>query len=116
MVGGRTKKRRGVLRPESWRSDLLDVVLRAVSVFGGLVCVPSVIIAVKAGKLGVVALDSFALVFVLGLMIQRGLPQRTRAVLTCGVFYIVGAGLMVAIGAISQAYLLGFSIMTTLLV
>jgi len=116
MVGDRTRKRRGGLRPESWRSDLLDVVLRAVSLFGGLVCVPSIVIAVKDGMLGVVALDGFALVFVLGLTLQKRLPQRTRAILTCLVFYVVATGLMIGVGAISQTYLLAFSIMTTLLV
>ena len=116
MVGGRARKRRGGLRPESWRSDLLDVVLRALSVFGAVVCIPSVVMAVKADKLGVVVLDACALVLVLGLTIVNRLPQLTRAILTCVVFYIVGTGLMIGVGTIGQTYLLGFSIMTTLLV
>ncbi|MDB4944139.1 MAG: sensory box histidine kinase/response regulator [Labilithrix sp.] len=102
-----------MLRPETWRSDLLSIVLRCTSAFGFLVYLPSVWFAGRGGLMGIVALDTVAIAAILALTYFERLPAR--AVTTCLVFFALGAGLMVGVGSVSLSYLLGFSLLTTLL-
>ncbi len=44
------------------------------------------------------------------------IPQRWRAIGTCLIFYVIGTCLMQWVGSISQIYLFGFTLLTTLLV
>ncbi|MBA2321160.1 MAG: response regulator [Deltaproteobacteria bacterium] len=103
------------LAPEAWRGDLLRVVLRVTAILGGLVCIPSVYLSVQEGLYGIVVLDTVSLAVVLALSFFDRLPDRLRAVGACLVYYVLGAGLLVGVGSISQMYLFGFSILTTLL-
>jgi signal transduction histidine kinase len=103
------------LRPESWRGDLLRVVLRVTAVLGGLIYVPSVWLAVKSGLWGIVVLDTVAIIGVIALATIEKIPLKARAALTSALFYMLGAGLMVTVGSISQIYLFGFSLFATLL-
>ena len=101
---------------QSWRGDLLRVVLRTSTVLGVIVCAPSVWLALKSDMLGLAVLDTAALAIVLALTYFDRLPVRMRASCICLVFYVLGAALMVAVGSISQIYLFGFSLLTTLMV
>ena len=103
------------LSPETWRAGLLGLVLRATCILGTIVCVPSVVLAVQSRMVGVAVMDAVALVAVYALAFTERGPSRRRAALTCLVFYALGAGLMVSVGSISQIYLVGFSLLTTLL-
>jgi len=104
-----------VIAPDTWRSDLLLIVLRLASLLGGIVCVPSVILAIKHDMLGLALLDIIALAVVLALTFARRVPGELRAAGACLVMYAVGVGLMISVGSISQIYLFGFSILSTLL-
>jgi two-component system cell cycle sensor histidine kinase/response regulator CckA len=104
-----------VLAPETWRSDLLRLVLRTFSVLGAIVYVPSVYFALKLEMTGVAALDSAAVAAVFALTYFDRIPAKLRAACACFVCYVVGAGLMIGVGSISQSYLLAFSLVTTLL-
>jgi signal transduction histidine kinase len=104
-----------VLAPETWRADLLRIVLGVIAGFGGVVCVPSVFFALRIGKTPVAALDTAALAAVFALAYFRRIPERLRAAGTGLVMYALGAGLMVEVGPISQIYLFGFSLLTALL-
>jgi len=103
------------LGPETWRIDLLRIVLRISAALGVIVYVPSVYFANESGMTSVVVLDTAAIAAILGLSYAVSLPARLRAICTCLVFYLLGAGLLIAIGAISQIYLFGFSVLATLL-
>lgn len=102
------------LAPESWRRDLLRIVLRACAAFGAIIYFPSVYFALKSGLVHVAVVDTGAIGALLALTYFDRLPARTRAACTCLVLYVLGAWLMVGIGSISMIYLLGFSLLTTL--
>ena len=90
--------------------------LRGSSVLGTIACVPSALVAWKAEMPAVLVLDCVSLAIVLAITFLRRIPLRVRAAVISVVFYALGVGLMIGIGAIGQTYLLGFSVMTTLLV
>jgi signal transduction histidine kinase/CheY-like chemotaxis protein len=103
------------LRPEAWRGDLLNLVVRGLAILGGIAYVPSVVMAASAGINSIVILDTAAIVAVLALASAHRMPQQLRAGLVCLVMYLLGAGLMSKIGWIGQTYLLAFSLLVTLL-
>lgn len=101
---------------ENWRNDLLRVVLRISVGLGGLVYLPSVYLAITSGLPVVAILDTLALLSGVALTFRESWPARLRAALVCSIFYVLGCGLMVYVGPISQIYLLGFSLLTSLLI
>ena len=103
------------LDPEHWRADLLQVMLRVTAVLGALVYLPSVYFAIGSGMVGVIVLDTIALAAIVALARSRHISLSWRAAGTSIIFYVVGAGLMVGVGSISQIYLFGFSLLATLL-
>ncbi|MDB4993469.1 MAG: Blue-light-activated protein, partial [Myxococcaceae bacterium] len=103
------------LDPATWRTDLLRIVLRGFACLGGVAYFPSVFLAVKSGMIAVAVLDTVAMVAVLALAYFEGAKASTRAASGCAVMYVLGVGLIAAIGSIGQTYLFGFSLMTTLL-
>jgi two-component system, cell cycle sensor histidine kinase and response regulator CckA len=108
--------RRRLLQSETWRDDLLRVVLRVASLLGGIVYVPSVLSALKFGLWSVAVIDTVALGLIVTLTYLQRIPTNVRAACTCLVLYMLGVGLLVSVGSISQIYLFGFSLLTTLIV
>jgi two-component system cell cycle sensor histidine kinase/response regulator CckA len=107
--------RRFALGPETWRGDLLRIVLQLLAVLGGLVYLPSVFFALRSGMTIVVVVDTVAIAAIFALRFSVRMRETLRAGCICLVMYVVGAGLMVGVGSISQIYLFGFSLLTTLL-
>lgn len=103
------------LAPETWRADLLNIVLRVAAALGTLVYIPSVVSAVRFRTTAIFALDTLAIAAVLTLTFSSALSSKLRAIAICLVIYALGAGLMISVGSVSQIYLLGFSLLTTLL-
>ena len=103
------------LQPDTWRADLLRILLRLFAVLGSLTYLPSVGLALKFGMLGIVALDTVALGAIGALLFVPRLPPKVRAAGASLVMYLLGAGLMVGVGSISQIYLFAFSLLATLL-
>lgn len=104
-----------LIRPESWRGDLLRIVLRVTAVLGAIVYVPSVWLAWAQSMMGLVVLDTVCLAGVLVLASFDRLPHLPRALATSSLFYALGIGLMITVGSISQIFLFGFSLFATLL-
>lgn len=104
------------LAPDTWRHDLLRIVLRVVAVCGTIVyVVPTVFFSARSGMASVAILDSVAIAVIIALTYFDQIPSGVRAACTCIVFYVLGVGLLMTVGAISQIYLFGFSLLTTLL-
>ncbi len=97
------------------KESLLALILRAYSIMGAIVYVPSMYGALRDGLHGVAVVDTVALCTVLGLSWASGLPFRVRALVLCLVNYGIGVGLLVGVGSISQIYLFGFSFITVIL-
>ena len=104
-----------VTDPANWRASLLSVILRSGLLLGVVVCVPSVIMALRVGLPGVVVMDALAVVLLAALVYLRQLPFTVRASALCLILYALGTGLLVWVGANSQIFLLGFSLLTALL-
>lgn len=104
-----------VIDPDNLRTTLLQLVLRVSAFLGVLVYVPSVYALWKQGAFAIVAIDTMALATVFGLLVFDRIPFRWRAAVVCLLYYALGVGLLIAVGSVSQIYLLGFSIVTVLL-
>ena len=103
------------LTPDTWRSDLLRIVLAFSAVFGSIVGIPSILLALRLGMTRVVIADTVAIIMVFALFFAERIPALARAGASCIVFYLLGVALLINVGAISQIYLFGFSLLTTLL-
>jgi signal transduction histidine kinase len=104
------------MREETWRSDLLRIVLRTSAVLGAIVYVPSVWLALSLEINALAVMDTVALAIVLALAYFERWPVKVRAIGACLVLYVLGAGLMFFVGPISQIYLFASSLFCTLLV
>jgi len=94
----------------------LRVVLRTSALLGALVYLPSVWMALRLELHGLVVMDTAAIATIFALAYFERLAATVRALCTCLVLYILGAGLMIFVGSISQIYLFGFSLLATLIV
>ncbi len=101
--------------PDQWRDQVLSIVLRGLVVLAPFVYVPSLMMALREDVPGIAVLDTLAVLGVFALYFRKSLSFRIRAGALMAVFYALGAGLLLAVGSISQIYLLGFAVMTTLL-
>ncbi|MEP6733711.1 MAG: ATP-binding protein [bacterium] len=103
------------IAPETWRSDLLRIVLCSCAVFGGVVYVPSLVSALKLGATSLAIIETSAIAAILTLARFDRIPNVLRAVFISLLFYAIGIWLLISVGAISQVYLLMFSLFATLL-
>jgi len=100
--------------PDHWRQALLALVLRLTLTLGVVVYIPSFYFALKFHMWSVAVVDTIALGGIFCLWHFERIPFRLRAGLFTGVLFVLGAALLVGVGAISQIYLFGFSLLTTL--
>jgi PAS domain S-box-containing protein len=101
--------------PRNLQESLLALILRTCSILGAIVYLPSMYGALRDGLHGVAVVDTVAISAVVGLSLAKSLPVRLRALVLCSVTYAVGVGLLIGVGAISEIYLFGFSLITVLL-
>ena len=76
---------------------------------------PSVWLAFVNAMWAVVVIDTIAIVGVITLALAERIPLKMRAAITLAIFYMLGAGLMVTVGSVSQIYLFAFSMFATVL-
>jgi len=102
--------------PASWRLSVFEAVLRIAKVVGSLVYVPSVVLALRAGRFGIAMLDTIALA-TLGILLLVGarMSYRLRATVFCLLAYVLGCGLLTVEGSSGQAYLTAFTVISSLL-
>jgi PAS domain S-box-containing protein len=101
--------------PENLQESLLALILRTCSILGAVVYLPSLYGALRDGLHAVAVLDTVAFFTMVGLLLAKRVSFRSRALVLCVVMYVVGAGLLMGVGAISQIYLFAFSLITVLL-
>lgn len=76
---------------------------------------PSFIAALRNQLYRLAGLDTFAILGIGVLYRSPLLPYRRHAAAYCTILYLLAVGLLVWVGPVSQIYLFGFSIFTTLL-
>jgi len=106
----------GAQTVEGWRYQLVNIMAGLGALLGPIVYIPSVWAAWTYGHMGVIVVDTLALAGVCVVYFFRNLGFKTRAILFCSILYMLGAWLLIDVGAVSQIYLLGFSIITALLI
>jgi GGDEF domain-containing protein len=89
-----------------WRTEIFRRLLLIVLIFGGLTALPSIALAVNQRLWPVVALDVVALGWIAALWRADSLSYRVRVYNFLAIVYIVGVGLMLTVGPISQIYLM----------
>ncbi|QIB64825.1 hybrid sensor histidine kinase/response regulator [Kineobactrum salinum] len=101
--------------PRQWQLDLFRLILWVSVIAGLLVYLPSMYAAYQKGTPGIAAVNTAAIVALAGLYLLNSWSYRWRAGIFCLVFYFLATGLLVYVGPVSQIYLVGFSLLTTLL-
>jgi PAS domain S-box-containing protein len=100
---------------DCWRESLLALILRTTMLLGTLVYLPSLYLSVVGGYWGIALADSIAIGLVFALYFYSRLSYTARAFGFSLILYMLGTVLLTTVGPVSQIYLFGFSILTTLL-
>ena len=95
---------RSALELEDLRASLLKLVLRVSASLGLVVYLPSVLLGWRQGMVGLVAMDTLALIAVFGLLLVDRFSFRVRASAVCLIYYALGIVLLISVGSISQIY------------
>jgi PAS domain S-box-containing protein len=99
----------------SWRGPMLSRILRVSAWLGVVACVPSILITLQTGLLGVAALDASVLVLVVALYRLERIPYRWRAALFCVAPFALGIALLGIFGVYGQLFLIACAVLTSLL-
>ena len=111
-----SKARSSGEEPDDWRDRLLRRILRIGAILAPLIYLPSLWMALRVEQVGTAVVDTIAVVILYGLHFgAKDVAFRPRAVVFVSMLYGLATWLLIAVGSISQIYLLGFSVLTTLL-
>ncbi len=89
--------------------------LYVILVLGGITYVPTAIFALTELVRPVFIVESFALVWVAWIALDRRLSYRFRVLSLLGILYALGVAVLILIGPVSQIYLLAFPVLTGIL-
>jgi diguanylate cyclase (GGDEF)-like protein/PAS domain S-box-containing protein len=98
-----------------WRTQVFSSLLAIVALLGTVAGLPSIVLAANEGLWAVAAMDTVALASILALWRWRRLPYRVRVVLFLAILYVLGIGLMLTIGPVSQIYLIAPPVLAVVL-
>ena len=104
-----------ILDVANWREAVLRTVLRALTLFVVVVGLPSLVRSLRTGQDALALLEVVIVALCAVVFIARRRPFLLRATLLCGAVYLIGCALLLRVGAISQLYLMVFSLLCTLL-
>lgn len=88
-----------------WRERILFILCTIAAIFGLLVVIPSVTLALQERLWHVAVLDASAYLTMAILWVSSGWPLKVRGYTACLIFYFLGAGLLVALGPQSAGYI-----------
>lgn len=88
-----------------WRERILFILCTIAAIFGPLVVIPSVFLALKERLWHVAVLDVSAYLSMVILWVSGGWPLKVRGYAACLIFYFLGAGLLIALGPQSAGYI-----------
>jgi diguanylate cyclase (GGDEF)-like protein len=98
-----------------WRAHLFARLLLVVFVLGVATAVPSAVLAARQGLWAIVAMDCVALAWIGAILAWRRAPYNLRVANFLAVAFVVGVGLMLTVGPVSQIYLLAVPVLAALL-
>ena len=98
-----------------WRSQIFARLLQAVLLLGITTAIPSALLAAREGIWLIVMLDTSSIAWIAVIWYRSGMPWHWRVWQFLAVIYIVGVGLLLKIGPVSQIYLLAIPVLAALL-
>ena len=98
-----------------WRSQIFARLLQAVLLLGIATAIPSALLAAREGIWTIVALDMASIAWIAAIWYRGGASYHWRVWQFLAVIYIVGIGLLLKIGPVSQIYLLAIPVLASLL-
>jgi diguanylate cyclase (GGDEF)-like protein/PAS domain S-box-containing protein len=98
-----------------WRLRIFSSLMSTVLVLGTIAAVPSASLALVDGMWQIALMDVVALVWIFAIWWFRELPYTLRVLNFLAVIYLVGVGLMLAVGAVSQIFLMGPPVLAVIL-
>jgi len=99
-----------------WRSRIFATLISTVLVLGSIATGPSAALAVADGMWPVALMDVAALAWVFAIWRFDRLPYHVRVLNFLAVLYLVGVGLMLSVGAVSQIFLMAPPVLAVVLV
>jgi diguanylate cyclase (GGDEF)-like protein/PAS domain S-box-containing protein len=99
-----------------WRSRIFATLISTVLVLGSVAAGPSAALAVADGMWPVALMDLVALAWVFAIWWFDRLPYRVRVLHFLAMLYLVGVGLMLSIGAVSQIFLMAPPVLAVVLI
>ena len=98
-----------------WRAHLFARLLLVVFVLGVATAVPSAVLAARQGLWPVVIMDGVALAWIGAIVALRRASYTLRVANFLAVAFLIGVGLMLTVGPVSQIYLLAVPVLAALL-
>jgi diguanylate cyclase (GGDEF)-like protein/PAS domain S-box-containing protein len=98
-----------------WRAQIFAKLLLVVFLLGSATAIPSVLLAASEGLWSIVVIDVVALLWLAAIWRLRRLPYTLRVVNFLAIAFIVGIGLLLKVGPVSQIYLMAIPVLAALL-
>ncbi|SFD25324.1 putative bifunctional diguanylate cyclase/phosphodiesterase [Massilia yuzhufengensis] len=98
-----------------WRARIFTKLLSTVLVIGTALAIPSIILVVADGMWHIAVMDVVALGWIFALWWFDRLPYTLRVLNFLAVIFLIGVGLMLSIGAVSQIFLMGPPVLAVVL-
>ena len=98
-----------------WRGQIFTRLLQAVLLLGVATAIPSALLAAREAIWSIVALDLLAIGWIGVIWHLRAMPYRWRVWQFLIVAYLVGVGLLLKIGPVSQIYMMLMPVLAALL-
>ncbi|MBV6321544.1 putative bifunctional diguanylate cyclase/phosphodiesterase [Duganella violaceipulchra] len=98
-----------------WRAQIFAKLLLVVFLLGTATAIPSIGLAASEGMWSIVVIDIVALLWLAGIWRWRRLPYTLRVVNFLMVAFLVGIGLLLKVGPVSQIYLMAIPVLAALL-
>ncbi|WP_219136693.1 bifunctional diguanylate cyclase/phosphodiesterase [Janthinobacterium sp. UMAB-60] len=98
-----------------WRGQVFDRLLQVVLLLGCVTAIPSALLAASEAIWSIVALDLLAIGWIGVIWHLRAMPYRWRVWQFLIVAYLVGVGLLLKIGPVSQIYMMLMPVLAALL-
>jgi diguanylate cyclase (GGDEF)-like protein/PAS domain S-box-containing protein len=98
-----------------WRAQIFARLLLVILLLGAFTAIPSVLLAASQRLWSIVVIDTLALVWIFGIWRLRRFSYTARVVNFLAVAFMVGVGLLLKVGSVSQIYLMAIPVLAALL-
>ncbi|CAN7388899.1 putative bifunctional diguanylate cyclase/phosphodiesterase [Massilia sp. LjRoot122] len=98
-----------------WRARIFSRLMSTVLLFGVIAAVPSATLAIADGMWQVAAMDVVALAWLFGIWWFDRIPYTLRVFNFLAVIFLVGVGLMLTVGPVSQIFLMAPPVLAVVL-